>query len=545
MLDLDNITFETLSQKHPDRLRWEQKWQDHRLLYRGGDEMLRAAGQIYISRAGETTQAGALTVVPSAFNNRPNRRFLWQMEGEPNPVYFARWNRASYIGYMPAQIDFFKGWLFSQPPTIKPKEGDEYPDWWQGLHTNATGGGLGLVDFMRDRFLDVCLYRRAGWLLGKADSVAETDDDNRVVLTDYSAEDIWDWEQDSRGDLEWIIIGKKVLKRQFPDLRRQVETFTYLDRQSWKSWEVIQGAEATKLEVIGEGEHNLSRVPFVFAEVPNGLWIADKLASWQIALFNKLNMLENAQLLGCILQPFIKSNDIGAESRIIGESILFKLRLGASGAAGGREGDEDFGWKSPDTAPLEFIAKQYLQLRDEGYRIIHQMALAVDSQAIGAIARSGASKIEDRRASEIILAGYGTYVRDWFMKTLSLMSDIQGDGTEWVCDGFDNFQISTLDEEIQIAALAQTMNFKSKTARKLLELKVVNRLLDKEDEGTKETIEQETEDGYEQEAEDVPPQAAAGFDQPTVPNPDQDGIKNLRGLGLPQQKQPPPQKGAA
>ncbi len=508
------LTIDQLGKKHPELVRWQTRLQDYRLLYVGGADLLSAAGTVGTNRPGDTTQAGAVTVVPAAFSNRPIRRFLHQLEGEPNPVYFARWNRAYYIGYLPAIIDYFCQWLFSQPPNIRAAEPDdsesdsaeaELPDWYGNFFDNCDGAGTDFMDFVRDRFLDVCIYRRSGWLLGCNVSVATPEDGPdgkaKIALTPYNQFEIYDWQKDDCGVLEWVVLHKETSRRDFPNDRRIVETYTYVDREHWESYEVVKGEtpEQDSLVLLGEDTHGCGKVPFVMMEIPEGLWIADKLASVQVQLFNQMNMLSNAELMGCIMQPFIKTaeNREAAQSRIFGENVLLHLR--AADSIGG--GEEDMGWKTPDTKPLEFIAQAVKDLRDEMYRIVHQMALAVDAKSVGAIARSGASKVEDRKAAEVILTGYGGYVIESIKQTLELLGEIYGDNTEFSVDGFDNFQISTLDEEIQIAALAQTLNIPSPTFDKRIAIKMANRLLDKEDEKTKEAMAEEINEAIDQKQE--------------------------------------------
>lgn len=529
------LNYTALTQRHPERSRWEPKWSDYRLLYRGGDDFLRSAGQLVNTRQSSVflgQVANALT--PQAFGGQRNRRFLYQLEAEPDPVYFSIWNRAYYINYMAAILDYFRHNLFAEEPQIRPCDGDTPPDWWPEFSENASGSDKSFVDFVRDVWLDVMICRRAGWLIGLNTDVTGAKG-KAVTLTPYPAEQIYDWERDDSGELLWVVLGTKQTYREFPKDRVQTETFTYLDRESWKTWEIIRQKDGDQeLNIIGEGTYDLERVPFEMIELPEGLWIADKLAAPCTDMFNKQVRLTNAQLLGCIMQPFLKSGDQNAQSRVFGEGELLRLR--SADPTGG--GEEDFGWKSPDTAPLQFIAEQIKEQKDELYRICHMMSLAVDSKAVSAIARSGASKIEDRKAELNMLVAFGGYVSAAMMRTANLISEIQGDGTDWEIDGFKNFTVSSLDEEIQIAALAKTMQFKSRTANEKLELKVINRLLDFVDERTKETIEQETKDGYDQEEEaKLAPQIDPVTSQPLAarsPDAGSDfqGIKPIKKLGL-------------
>lgn len=506
---------EELNKVHPEREFWYPLTLNYRLQYRGGEEFLRAAGQTTSTRAtGAQAQTSPIIDLMTARNRR--RRFLFQLEGEPDTKYVSRWERAYYIGYIGAIIDYFRHWLFSQPPDIRPADSADQPDWFPAFTANADGAGNSLLDFAKDVFGDVLQVRKCGWLIGHpSDSIGAKVDSKSiggqninappVVLTHYPFEDMLDWQEDDSGELDWVLLKKEQKKRQFPYDRRKVEIRTYVDRQRWACWEVAREAQGQEgngqdtVTFLGSGSHGLGRVPFVVLEVPFGLWVANKLSSWQTGLFNQMSMLDYAQLMSCFLQPALTTPTPGETNHIYGESMMLELRAGSEGRS-----DEKFEWIAPDTAPLEFSSKRILEQRDEGYRIVHQMSLAVDSQAVGAIARSGASKIEDRRAAEVILCAFGGYVRNALIRTLNMVSDIVGDGVTWTCDGFDNFQVSSLEEELQTAALVSTFGFWSKTAEGELHKQIeTGRVLAHIDEKTKNTIREEIDTKRQQDEENA------------------------------------------
>lgn len=503
---LDDAGVECLGERHPLYTRWAPHWEDFRLLYKGGQELLAAAGQW---RSGFRSDNGngaflASAILPSSSGSswRRPRRFLFQLEGEPDAKYDARWNRAFYLGYMGAIIDYFRHWLFSQPPVIRPvtekdaEEPEEAPDWWDSFSTDCDGAGTDFLAFVREAFLDVLVCQRAGWMLTSA--LAEDEGGAaRTVLTRFAPEDILDWQRDARGELEWVLVRKRDAVRQFPRARADVETFTFVDRTRWRSWQTRQGADGkAQLEVVGEGEHDVGCVPFVMLEVPEGLWPANKLASWQVDLFNQDNMLSYGELMSCFLQPYVRSHEgqSTAESRIMGEGIIFHLRCGQ-----GDRTDEEVGWAAAPVEPLKFSSERIEKKRDEGYRIVHQMSLAVDSQAVAAVARSGASKVEDRRSTEVILCAYGGYVREALVRTLNLVSRAEGDGLEWSCDGYDNFQVSSLDEELATAGLVQALQIPSSTfLKELLSNIATGRILGHIDDVTRQRIRKEIEEAIDE-----------------------------------------------
>jgi hypothetical protein len=488
-----DVSLEDLKRVHPIRDRNAAMWSDYRLLYQGGHEFKRAAGMQGWNIIRPETAWDKI----GGFQNQRNRRFLFQWEGEPDPVYETLWQRSEYINYVAPICDYYTQWLFCTPPQIRPTEGKEAPAWFPEFTEDATGGGRNFVDFIKDSFLGVLQCQRGGWLIGRDHSVAAVSaEDDQVILTPYSAEEICDWQHDCTGELEWILLHKKVQYRDFPEQRKEEETYTFLNREMSQSWDVVKNGAAESLETEGEVYHDLGKVPFVELSVPPGMWILDKIAQPCIGLYNRWNRLKNAEALACVVQPYLVSAE-GDTSRVIGEGPIMKLRPAMKDGGAG----EDFGWKTPDVGPLDFISTQIEKARDEIYRIVHQMSLAVDSKAVGAIARSGASKIEDRRSSQILLTAYGSYVAPAMLRTITLLSLIYGDGTTWSIDGFKNFDISSLDEELTTAAMAQSLNLKSQTARKRIELRAVGRILDGEDETTMQVIEKETDAAYEMEGE--------------------------------------------
>lgn len=549
MIDYRNITVEQLNQEHPQRSFWLQAYLDYELLYKGGLDFKRAAGRNSLTIA--AIQGAPATSLDLMANIGRRRRFLYQLEGEPDTKYISRWERCYYIPYAAAIIDYFRHWLFSSPPNIRPRidmdavrddngvaptdeqlaeaEAPEAPDWFDPFMRDCTGSGTSFHDLGKQVFGDVLLYRKAGWVIATADmnlssSVVDVKAKDRspIALTAFDAKDILDWQEDSNGKLEWILLRRHETCREFPAMRREVETRLFLDRDSWGAWEVTRDPEAQgdpMPVLIDYGKHNLGEVPFEWMTLPDGMWIMNKLAAWQVDLFNQMSMLSYSQLVACFPQPYIKSAE-GSESattRIMGEGIILQLRAGGDG-----NNAEEFGWAVTDTGPLEFNAKRILEQRDEGYRIVHQMALAVDSQAIGAIARSGASKIEDRKAAEIMLCGYGGYLRDFQLRTLDKISRLMGDDTEWVVEGYDSFEISSLMEELQTAGLLQTFQIKSPTFNAEMEKSIATgRVLNHADEAMKAKIRNEIQGAYDQLAEQQamgPPQIDPLTGKPIVPD---------------------------
>lgn len=527
---LASLKYDDLTKTNPHYEKWIYRWDDYRLMYRGGEEFMLSAGETArLVRANISSAAGGISasssLLPGSMTRVP-RRFLWQLEGEPNPAYLTRLERAFYVGYVGPIIDYFVHWLFSQPPILRPAVDPdgatvETPDWFGRFNRDCSGNGQKFADFLRDAFKEMLITRHTGILIGSAvdtagmsQAEAESQGIDGPVLTPYLAHEILDWQKNEAGDLDWVVLRKVEHRRQFPSQRISYETIRYVDRSVIATWEARQsqkGEPGSKdVMFLGAKVHNAGVVPFVMPEVPEGLWVANKLGGWQLELFNQTNMLSRGELLSCFIQPILTSSDPGAQQRVFGDGTLLVLRSGdATGA-----GEEKFTWSSAATGPLEFLGGRLKEKRDEGYRIVHQMSLAVDGDSAQAVARSGLSKIEERRATEIVLNGFGGYMRDAAVKVLNIISKLFGEDVEWVCQGFDNFQVSSLEEELQTAGLLQTLQIKSRTFNETAQKKIARRVLDHEDEQKLIEIDKEIEAGFDAEEEEkLGTMGAAGDEQ--------------------------------
>jgi hypothetical protein len=174
-------------------------------------------------------------------------------------------------------------------------------------------------------------------------------------------------------------------------------------------------------------------------------------------------------LLACYPQPYLKSQDPDAKDRVMGEGILFGLRAGNSKTG---QDPEELGYVDTPTAPYEIIQGSIDATIQELYRAVHQLSLAVDTKAVGSVARSGASKQEDRKSIEVILAAFGGYVRETIARTLNLVSKIQGDGTEWSVEGFDDFDVSDLMDELATATTVSALDIHSTTFKREFEKRI-------------------------------------------------------------------------
>jgi hypothetical protein len=104
-------------------------------------------------------------------------------------------------------------------------------------------------------------------------------------------------------------------------------------------------------------------------------------------------------------------------------------------------------WLETDTAGLEFAFKYADGLKAEMYDQISQIALSAAASYQG-IARSGESKKEDRRASDILLATYGSAVRTSAQGVLDCASVARGEVVSFAVQGFNKYDSDGLRDDI-------------------------------------------------------------------------------------------------
>lgn len=532
---LDDVTPSDLQRQNEEYIKWAVEWQNLRLLYRGGYEFLLAAGGGTSTRASASaTSAGeAFLDAMDSDGSRRRRRFLWQFEGEPDVKYVSMWERAFYVNYLGAVLNYFRHWLFSKEPAIRPtpqivnnpvtgKDETVIPDaplWWPRFSANATGGGKSFHDFMKDVFLEALLLRRAGWMVGsppldpafaaslegqyvtqaQAEELGLTDS----LLTPFTAEEIVDWQRDAAGELQWVIVRKQQQVREFPRQRQAVDVWTYMDRQRWRSWRVAGDKASQQLQVLGDGSHDLGHVPFIMFELPHDLWVTNQIAAQCVDIFNRQNRLSNVLQLSCFPQAVLTTPDPSARNRIMGDGVLLELMSRPPDQGG----NETLTYVTPPIGPWEFIQRATDAAVQELYRAVHQLSLAVDTKAVSSVARSGVSKQEDRKSIEVILTAFGGYMRETIIATLNLVSKVQGDNTEWSVDGFDDFDVTDLMDELSQFASVQTAQVNSPTWNREMEKRfATGRILGHASPATRDAIEREIDAHYDQQKE------AAGLD---------------------------------
>jgi len=413
-----------------------------------------------------------------AFRDRI-RNFLLQHQMEPTAVYHQRLQEASYRSYLGPIIDYYVAWLFSGAFSVRAKSltGDtlQEPDPWYAAFREDVGGDIDMTDFMRERFKTALVKKRAHWICELNDDGQADWPDNlaefhgrkfgEARLFKVDPEELYDWETDVKGNLTWCVIHniQKIRPTVYQKRVLNVETWKVYDVKYVTTFEIRyeDGKRPASTELISEKEqprrHGFLQVPLQTVEIPEGLWIANRIRDPQLEHFRLGTGLGWAIRRTCYAMPVFKIKD-ATKPPVMGAGYFIMIDV-----------DEEMTWSAPPNQPFDVISKEVDVQRNDMFRVTHQMALGLDNNA-ETVGRSADSKAEDNAATRIMLNAYGMIMAEVIEETYEMISDARGDkDISWSIEGFSGYDTATAPEVISNAMNAQMLNIPSK--RFLTEIK--------------------------------------------------------------------------
>jgi len=428
--------------------------------------------------------------------------FLPQNPVEPEEIYFQRRSQAHYRSYMGSIINLYVGWLFASSFSVKPYErGTETPvaevDKFYGFFQEDVGNETQLNAFMQERFRGALTNHKSYWLIELPSNDGQEAEDaadyelrglGRATLKAIERHEMYDWQENEEGELQWAIIHTcyDVRENWAADRDTTVETWRVYDDTYVYTFQLTykkdERPKDENFEVPQVGEpatHGFKRVPIVCMHIPMELTIGEATFDTQLEHFRIDNALSWLIRRTCYAQPVFNLADGDAPPRMgAGYAIL----LGP---------DDKIGWTSPPVAPFDVLQSNLDNKRDEIYRIVHQMAQGMDNNA-ETVGRSADSKEIDAAATRIMLNTYGGFVSKTIEETYELISEARGEKNyEWSVEGFSGYDTATVSTLIANAGLARELGIPSQTFQKELCTKVALALHPEADQRVKDTIRDE------------------------------------------------------
>ncbi len=466
-------------------------------------------------------------------------RYMPKFVGESRERYRERLSAASYVNYIGQIADYFVANLFGQELTLTQAADAKDPatagsapagdGFWQEFAHDADLRGASFVKLVRE-VLTTALIKGKGLVIvdlpatgsGVPANLAEEEagGEARGYAFEAAPEELIDWEPDDRGGFAWAILNRQIIRRESPAGSRDriVEEFKVWTKQGeLASWELFRTApykpgeppkDEDEVPRAGGGTTTFREIPVLELAVPPGLWVGNKLGVLAREHFTRRSALNAAENKSLFAVPYVK---LGPEVTAPGSAMPAEVQQNPSRGRDprgefNRKGyvvlgkDDAIGFAEPVGAAYELVDKQLEKLVDEMFRVVHQMASSVSAtkQALG---RAAASKAEDRRATEIVLAAYGALVRDFAKRIYDCLSAARGEKVVWTVHGLDKFELEDRDSILKEALSLDAIAIPSATFRKTYKTKIALALVGNVPPETQDVIREEIEHGVEQEGE--------------------------------------------
>lgn len=437
-----------IDREHPDYAAKKAMWKSYHDLYVGGERFKRCASEYLVPR-----------------------------QREPVDVYGERLSRVFYENYIGSIVDWYASTLFRREPMIAlegPNEGGKrfFGQFIEDCDLRKTS----LTDFMRKQFVEGLVSGTSYALVDfprvgrKAGNRAEEEalGASRAYLVDYPADNVINWSHDAHGNLEWVVIRTRSLRKErVEDAEWKAETrWSYYDKQRFRLYRRVEGTgEKNPAELVDEGFHGLARkgqVPLFRLDLGEGLWLLNRAGLLQLEHFNKSNALSWALTMGLFAMPVVYSER--EWNQMVGES--YYIQLGP---------DDKFGWTEPEGKVYQIAADNLTRLQEEIYRVCY-LAQAGGSLSSG-VAQSAVSKQRDFSITQEVLRAYGDTMKDHIRRVLMAVEAAREDDIVIGVSGLDEFDIGDFSTELADARQLLEMGIESRTLRRELSKRLALKLL--------------------------------------------------------------------
>jgi hypothetical protein len=432
--------------------------------------------------------------------------YIPRLLGENPRRYNERVRSGAYINYFGQITDYYASALFTQEVSVRPAAdaedasslGDEPEDddVYTKLSKNSDGNGHTLNEVMHDVIV-TALKNRSAWVhveLPPAQPVASKADEDALGLGlpwlfEVPADQIIDWDYDDDGELVYAVVNQVKKLKGPPGRRRNKtrETFEVWTREvgdgdaepvvSWARYVIEYDDQHppqphTECVLEEEGETSFRRIPLLEMKLPDGLWLGNKLCPMAKEHFARRTTLNAAENRSMVAIPVVK---LGSEIPAPGGAISEAQENPARGedpvatfVAKGYEvigKDDSIEFAEPEGHAYAHVAKRIDDLKDEMFRVAHQMSASVSMNA-GMVKRSGQSKQEDRLAESLVLAAVGRIVRNFAVRIYDTISTARGEDIVWVPHGLDTYELEDREQVLEESLALQAVDIPSPTFRK-------------------------------------------------------------------------------
>ena len=442
---------------------------------------------------------------------RMAQEFLTKRPKELFDVYNERIKRITYQNILGTSLGWYAATLFRRNPEIEIKP-DGSAKWYADeFLKNCNRAGKGYVDFWRDGFLNLMLYRSTYVLVdapkaaqapaSRADESEQELDKPYVVM--FDPRQVINQSVDEYGNLNWVVL--KTLRETSVFLEEpKIETlWYYFDRRNYQVYKSVDKPKTTptdggnltmptisepteaelEAELIDEGQHALAkvnRVPVRIVEIPDALWLANRVYMQITEHLNTENSLAWGLFNANLAMPVVY-HDGDMANLTMSETAYLQLNQG-----------DKFEWAEPEGRSFELSLRKLGSLREEIYRSMYLSAQGKSSSA-SASSQSGFSKEMDMMPANDALNGFGDIMRQGMQDVLMDVAAARGESAvTFDVRGF-RFETKPATESIALNEEAQGLGIPSKTLEKEIDKRTALDLLEDANDDLKKTVVDEIE----------------------------------------------------
>ena len=356
---------------------------------------------------------------------------LPQHEIETPTAYGRRKAHATYENHFGPLIGLMAGSLFAEPAKLT-SDGD-FGDYWTGLVKDCDGLGTQWSAWWCERMTEA-LWASRSWIwldLPPARPAASVADQRATgaydaYLRSIPPESVIDWGTDDAG-LAWVRFRGRIRRAAGPLERATIEhRWTTVDRTEIRTFvwtppvnepnrEPRDEDDAAEISVI---QHGWGQIPVMMIELPRAVRAGELMRDPAIA-----HIRSRCELGWALFRAAVTILVITTRAGL-GDDKIPKLGQGAylHLENDGKVADKAE-WLEPSGTSLAHLEVDVAERRAAIYRVVHQMAVALDPSA-SRTAQTAESKGMDWRAAEVVLstlAGVALGAMRWAVEAIATL----------------------------------------------------------------------------------------------------------------------------
>lgn len=498
-----SLPLTTLMQKHPS---WDgQLMADLDALYCGGQKIHERVAQ---------------------------KRLLFKRAYEPPDFWSERKKRLHYFNYMGPIIGYYAAATFLLRPEFRFRATEEAPEpekpdaWYDDFFSDCDRSGTDFVEVMKERMAKALTVKRAYLLVdrprptGVFTSIAEQEEagDLDVYLAVVDPLEVIDWDDDQHGNLVWCIRYTVERRRAGPESVRSeggIHRWSYYGPDGFRMWELVLKKDETLAdmpegkkvpEIVPLTPHALGegKLPMLRLQLSDDLWVGSKLGDVAIAHLNKNSALDWSHITGLMRMPVVATDNMsthgdGENPQGIKWGSGHFLEIGQNDSVSFLE----------PSGSIDGIAADALdRLKNEMYRIVHQMAQAITDQS--AVNAPAEGKRRDAKTTVIMCRAYGHVMLEFMDLVMDAVSLARGQARSWASKGLETFDDEEVTEMLAQAGQVSMLSIPSPTFQSEYYTRIALAALPDADDQMKTVIREEISEGMVAKAEAADALAAAG-----------------------------------